>query len=36
MSERSCPNTVPCLTNMPKKNIKKQPYSNIYASAWYG
>ena len=25
MSERSCPNTVPCLTNMPKKKSKSNP-----------
>ena len=38
MSEKSCPKSVPGLTNMPKKNKKTKqtgkPTSNIYTFAW--
>ena len=35
MSEKSCPRSVPDLTNTPKKYQTGKPTRNIYTSAWY-
>ena len=34
MSEKSCPISVPGLTNMPNKYQTGKPTRNIYTSAW--
>ena len=34
MSKKSCPKSIPGLTNMPKKTQTGNPTRNIYTSAW--
>ena len=34
MSEKSCPKSLPGLTNIPKKHQTGKPTRNIYTSAW--